>query len=552
MKFREAWRLSKVVAVESMLKGNILMSGGYTSAAAQRDPAKFVQRAKTGFKVNKIVFALVYGSFSVFLPLFMLGPSSTPALQFVVTSMFLVFGLVFLISFNLLNVTSFVSGEALKPVGALPFSREDLARISVLSFFRILDIPLIVFIVGYPIVYGLVTGSIIAAVVILLLNFVNGIIALFLTFFLARGFYRRILSVGGSKIKSFVRTVLTLLFGFATFGMAYLISYMFQWIPQLVTFFSFVQKPEYIWITLIYPFCFGYLATVVSSGFTTPTPQLSLISTQSILAICASAFYIALGYLAYKRGMGALRQLAMGEIEMTPKMTKSGEVKIHVGGVYSSVIKKDLKLASRNAAYAGFLAMPLFGVILFTVIVAGYNAIRVVFVLSALLYSSEFMSFFALSTMWFESRGVSVLAQLPISTRRVVQAKSLAAGALSLMIPAALTIVSLFKPLTTPYSLIMSLIQTLAIYSAALVATTLVCSLFGEGKLPAASFEGHMLKYAFVIMISSIFVIGPLAAYVLTYFFIAQNYLMNTIGMAAAAAVEVILANAIAHGALKD
>jgi predicted permease len=154
--------------------------------------------------------------------------------------------------------------------------------------------------------------------------------------------------------------------------------------------------------------------------------------------------------------------------------------------------------------------------------------------------------------MWFESRGVSVLAQLPISTRRVVQAKSLLAGTLSLMIPLALAVVSIFKPLTTPYSLILSLIETLAIYSAALLGTTLVCNLFGEGRLPAASFQGHLLKYAFTMIVSSIFMIGPLAAYGLAYLFIGQSHFASTAIMAAAAMIEVIIVNAIARAALKD
>jgi predicted permease len=552
VKFREAWRFSKIVAIESILKGQLLMTGGYSSSAMQRDPERFVRRAKTSFTLNKIVFAFLYGAFSFIFPLYMLGTGITPGTEFVVNSMFLIFGLLFLVSFNLLNVTSFVSGEALKPVAALPFSRGDLSRIGVLSFFRMLDIPLVVFILGYPIMYGLITGSLIAAAIVLLLNFANAIIAVFLTFFLARGFYRRILSVGGSRVKSFIRTLLTLFFGFMTVGMTYLVFYIIQWAPQLVALFAFAQNPQYVWITLVYPFSFGYVAATVTSALATSNPLLTLMSLPSIMAISATVLYVVLGYIGYRRGIGALRQLALGEIETAPKMTKVGEIKLNVGGVYSSVIRKDLRLASRNAAYAGFLVMPILGVVIFTVIAGSYSAIRVVFVLPALLYSSFFMVTFALSTMWFESRGVSVLAQLPISTRRVVQAKSLMAGTLSLMIPLALAVVSMFKPLTTPYSLVLSLIETLAIYAAALIGTTLVCNLFGEGRLPAASFQGHLLKYAFTMIVSGVFMIVPLVAYGLSYLFIGQSHFVSTAIMAAAAVFEVIIVNAIARAALKD
>jgi predicted permease len=550
VKFREAWRISRLVAIESMLKGQLLMSGGRASIQAQRDPTRFVRRAKSSFTLNKIVFAFLYGAFSFILPLIMLGPKSTLASEYIVNSVFFIFGLVFLISFNLLNVTSFVSGEALKPVASLPFSRGDLSRIGVLSFFRMLDIPLVVFVLGYPITYGLVTGSLVAAIIIFLLNLGNAIIAVFLTFFLARGFYRRILSVGGSRAKNFVRTLLTLFFGFMTVGMTYLSFYIFEYASGLFAFFAFVQSPQYVWMTLVYPFSFGYFATIGASILS--TPQLTLASLQSIMAISATALYIILGYLAYKRGMGALRQLALGEIETGPKLTKVGEIKLQVGGVYSSVIRKDLRLASRNAAYAGFLVMPILGVLIFTFIAASYSAIRVTFVISALAYSSFFMVTFALSTMWFESRGVSVLAELPISTRRVVQAKAITAGALSLMIPLALAIVSLFKPLTTSYSLLMALVEIFAVYVSALIGTTLVCSLFGEGRLPAASFQGHLLKYAFIMIISNIFMVVPLGVYGIAYLFFSQSHLMSLIIMGAAVVFEAIIVNAISRVILKD
>jgi predicted permease len=468
------------------------------------------------------------------------------------TSLYLLFELVFLLSFNLLNLTSLVSGESLKPVASLPFSRADLSRISVLSFFRMLDYPLIVFIAGYPIAYGLVTGSLVGAVTVLMLSTVDGIMAIFLTFFVARGFYRKILPIGGSKVKGLIRTVVTLLYGLVTFGMTYFIYYIFEITPQLVSFFTFIQNPAYTWITLIFPFSFGYLATLLTSQFTVGGSALSLSSSQSIMAIAASVFYIALGYLAFRKGMGALRQLALGEIEMTPKMTISGEIRLQVRGVYSSVIRKDFKLASRNAAYAGLLAMPIFGVILFTVITSGFQEIRVASVISAVAYSSFFMVFFSLSTMWFESRGVSVLSQLPISTRKVVQAKSLVSGALSLMIPAALAVVSFFKPLSTQYSLVIALLESAAIYAAALMATTLSCSLFGEGRLPASSFEGQFLKYALVLIIAGIFVMVPVGAYGVTYLFLEQNHLTATIAMGAFAAGEILLANAISRAALRD
>ena len=52
MKLRDAWRIAKIAATETSLKGNIQMSGGYASISAQQDAARFVRKAKRGLTVN--------------------------------------------------------------------------------------------------------------------------------------------------------------------------------------------------------------------------------------------------------------------------------------------------------------------------------------------------------------------------------------------------------------------------------------------------------------------------------------------------------------------
>jgi predicted permease len=154
--------------------------------------------------------------------------------------------------------------------------------------------------------------------------------------------------------------------------------------------------------------------------------------------------------------------------------------------------------------------------------------------------------------MWFEGRGVSVLAQLPISTRKVVQAKSFASTALSVMMPATLLVVSFFKPLTTFYSIVISIIEVGAVYASAYIATTLVCRLFGEGRMPFATFEGHLLQYIVVMIIGGIFVAAPVGVYAIAYSFLHYDHFYSTLAMGIAVALEVLLASAIARKALKD
>jgi predicted permease len=324
------------------------------------------------------------------------------------------------------------------------------------------------------------------------------------------------------------------------------------WAVQIIPIFAVIAKPEYAWVMLIYPFSFGYLTTLATS---VPLSSIlfSLSTPQAMLAIVGSAIYVALAYIMYRRGTGVLRQLALGEIEMAAKITPpSGKISLSIGGVFSAIFKKDLKLASRNFAYASFLAMPILGVIIFAFMTSGSGTIRVQGVLSAVLYSSFFMLVFALSSIWVEGRGVSVLAQLPISTRKVVQAKSLAPAALSLTMPATVFILSLLKPLTTFYSIIISMIEVGAIYASALIALTIICSLFGEGRLPVTTLQGNMLKNILVVVVGGLFAFAPVAVYAVSFMFLFHDNLYSVSAMAVATLIEIALADLTSRKALRD
>ena len=131
MKFREAWKICKTVSTEAVFKGNLQMYGGMVPLGAQQDPVKFINNARRGVEINKIVTSILLAVFMGALPLYFLMAGKAFEIVFADTSIFFVFGLVMLLSYNLLYMTSFVSGEAMTVLATLPFSQKDLSRISV-------------------------------------------------------------------------------------------------------------------------------------------------------------------------------------------------------------------------------------------------------------------------------------------------------------------------------------------------------------------------------------------------------------------------------------
>jgi predicted permease len=161
------------------------------------------------------------------------------------------------------------------------------------------------------------------------------------------------------------------------------------------------------------------------------------------------------------------------------------------------------------------------------------------------------MAYFALMSLQFEGRGVSVLTQLPVSVRKVIQAKSLMSALFFTAMPATLFLLSFFEPITTYYSLIIAVMTIGTVYAASLIGTALACMTLGEGKLATAPFQSHMGTYIFLILVSSIFVVAPTVVFMVIYFFVVNDYLLCVAAMAAAMIIEVLVATLASKAALK-
>jgi hypothetical protein len=343
---------------------------------------------------------------------------------------------------------------------------------------------------------------------------------------------------------------MVLVYGFMTIGMFYLWSFIAQVSPTLTSFFTFVRDPSYSWVILIYPLSFSYIIATM----TAPTQFFpSLTSVQSVVAIITSVFYIALAYFAFRKGRNALRQLALGEIGKAPRLDHAAsDIQIRVEGIFSSMFKKDLKLASRNVSYAMFLVIPILSILLFTAIVTRSDVVRLRDLAIALLYSSFPASLFCMILVEADSKGVAILRQLPISTKEIVRAKSLSTTVLASSIPATLFVVSLFKLFSTPLSLGVAMIQIGGIYSGALIATTLFCVLYGKGRVPSVSIETNLPKAILTVSISVIFTFLPIGIMATVLLFLVHDYITMLAIMGAVTAIEIIAASLIANIVLKD
>ncbi|MEM3672855.1 MAG: hypothetical protein QW468_01315 [Candidatus Bathyarchaeia archaeon] len=244
MKITELWRLSHTVYKEVSFQSIFSLRTGAILPRKESDIERLVKNAEVNTLISKIlttIFIAAFG-FSFFLSTTTItGPTETSKELVVaggVTAFLAI--LLFLIAFMGLQVaTSFVSSKIAEILSTLPLSKRDISQLVFLSFIRIFDIPLIVALTIFPIIYAASSGSFLGGLVSFLSVGVTEIFALALTISLARFFYSRILSLGGRSMwKALLRFIFLIIWILPSFG-AYLVVNFAVQIAQ--TFASIAQ-----------------------------------------------------------------------------------------------------------------------------------------------------------------------------------------------------------------------------------------------------------------------------------------------------------------------
>ena len=155
----------------------VLMEGQIASAGAHQ--AKLLEKFKKNKKYIKhqyLALKFVFGFLFIVLPIFPLiiflqsadyinqGTHTISTIFFVSSlSLTIFFGMtiLYMLMLGMVSISSFMSGNAFKWLQTLPFSKKSLKKLGLMTIFRTLDIPLIILIVGFPIITFIATQNII-------------------------------------------------------------------------------------------------------------------------------------------------------------------------------------------------------------------------------------------------------------------------------------------------------------------------------------------------------------------------------------------------------
>jgi len=323
----------------------------------------------------------------------------------------------------------------------------------------------------------------------------------------SKWFHKKTHQTDESRMSSFVRVAASLGIVIGMISVYSIGSYLPDLIRFIISLSLSMGEGFFTILALIFPFSFGFLAASIAYS--------SIIPFNTFLAsLVGSAFYSVVAIVSYKRSGESLRAITLGGISTSsPGLLK--EVAVETTSPLQGMIRKDIKLATRNIASAFIFAIPIFlVVILFPIIqIMSDGPMRSLPALVALEYANLFGGMSLVSVLMFDTQGASIHEGLPIRSRLILKTKTaiiIVPYALSMI---ALDIVFLLQPPISPWILLMPLIQIPCGYVIGMTVGATVFKVRGGGRAVAVNVTSDQAVGILAGLVAALAGIVPLVAY---------------------------------------
>jgi predicted permease len=217
----------------------------------------------------------------------------------------------------------------------------------------------------------------------------------------------------------------------------------------------------------------------------------SFIPLNTILAaIAGTVFYSFIAVLSFKSSGRSLRAVTLGGIS-TSKPGLLKEVAVSIVSPLRSMIRKDLKLATRNIGSAFIFAIPIFLIIMLFPMLQYWRGpngfLRSISALTAVEYANLFGGISLVSVLMFDTQGASVHEGLPVSSRLILRTKTAIMIVPYIFCMIALDIVVLLNSPITPLVLLIPIVQIPMGYVIGMAVGGAVFKIRGGGRAVAVN-----------------------------------------------------------------
>lgn len=507
MKFSERWRLAGVIATEVRFKG-YLETNPTNLSRVKENPERIARQIRSSSRIT----ALLSGVLVITLAAITIGmvgfdtaignPDVRMALGF---GLFLLFSFVILFFLNLTTTTGFFVSGAMRLPSSLPLSKKELENLSILSFARVFIAPAAFLVTIYPTASLIIFGPL-AALIALVGCAATVCISIGALLRFAKWYHRKTHSADESRMSTVVRLAATfgLVLGFVSVYM--ISSVMYEVVQIVVAIAASVGPSAYTVLAMIFPFSFGFLSSTATYG-------ISFNIEAVLLGIVATSVYSLIAIRSFQSAGASLREVSLGGAT-EGRIGLLRDIAIEVTSPLKALIRKDIKLATKNIGSAFVFVMPFFLLIMIYPMIAFWGGgVRSMTALVAIEYANLFGGISLVSILMFDSQGASIQEGLPQSTRLTLRAKVGIAYPIYIVSLTLITIILALQQLITPLVLLIPVAQVPAGYGIATLSGGVIYNLQGGGRAVAISFTGNTSLVFIAGIVGGLLGIIPLVGY---------------------------------------
>ena len=279
-------------------------------------------------------------------------------------------------------------------------------------------------------------------------------------------------------------------------------------------------------LCLLYPFSTGIVVAGVTS--------LQVTSSIVLVASFVLAVYVGLSFLAGRWVLGTVKRVSIDAGKKTIRVS-AGDFSVKIHRPLYGYVLKDLKVASRNPATAFFFALPVLEAVLIALLVSNLSALRTSMLLDATSMGAIFALLIPLALLTAEGKGLEYTKTLPINNVKIVVSKALTSTATYVLVPLALIVLALVKPLTASSSILIPCLTTMSVAAASIFEIKLFLRTVSKNKIAAIVNDLEKL------VIGVFTVLVPIVVYSAS-FLMSLNHGLSLLAMGGTAFLELCFA----------
>ncbi len=536
MKFSERWRLAGIIATEIRFKG-FLETNPTNLARVKENPERIAQQIKSSSRFNVMISAVLVitlTAITIGVVGFDIEIGNSEIRMAIGYGLYLLFSFVILFFLNLTTTTGFFVSGAMRLPATLPLTKEALEELSILSFARVFIAPAVLLVTIYPI-FSLILFGPLTAVVAFIGCAATVAISMGALLSFAKWFHNKTHSSDETRTSTFVRLAATfgLVLGFLS---VYMISnIMYQVVGGIIQFATAVGPAAYWLLSVIFPFSFGFVSSFATYG--------NLFGLETLaIGLVAMGCYTLVAVRSYRGAGSMLREVSVGGTTKG-RIGLLREVVLEVSSPLKAIVKKDLKLASKNVGSAFMFAIPLFlAFMMYPMITMWGEGVRSMTAMVASEYANLFAGISVVSILMFDSQGASIQEGLPQSTRKTLTAKTAIAFPIYVFSLIMMAVIIATQPLFTPLLILIPLAQIPVGYAIALLVGGFAYWKRGGGRAVTVSMTSDTAMVMISGALAGLIGMVPLVGYGLTMILTGWHILCLSIQF-----VVALLLAAIAH-----